>query len=194
MWWESAGISLILIAAAEIGDKSQLVCMALAARHNRARPVLYGAVMAFSLLNGGAAVFGTVLSTWLPQTWVVGTMAALFAAFGVHALVHAADADNDDDDAREISGHGLFTTAFLMIFVAELGDKTQFAVVGLAGLYPAAAVWLGATVALAMVSAAGVLAGKTVLRRLPLIWLHRLAGGLFLTLSALAAWRLLGMT
>lgn len=192
MWWESAGISLALIALAEIGDKSQLVCMALAARHGRVRPVLYGAVAAFSILNGAAVLFGTALAAWLPQTWVLAAMAALFAIFGAHSLWHAEK--REDDEAEEISGHSLVVTAFLMIFLAELGDKTQIAVAGLAGLYPAMAVWLGATVALALTSAAGALAGKSVLRRLPVIWLHRLAGALFLTLSALAIWRLLVIT
>ena len=186
--WQPAGVSLALIALAEVGDKSQLVCMVLAARHNRAWPVLLGAAVAFCALNGAAVLFGAALTAWLPQGWVLGAMAALFAAFGLHSLLQA-EAD-EDEDAAEISGRGLFVTAFLMIFVAELGDKTQIAVVGLAGIYPAVAVWLGATAALVLTSAAGVLAGKKILRRLPLVWLHRLAGLLFLALSALATWRL----
>lgn len=189
MWWESAGVSLALVAVAEIGDKSQLVCMALAARHGRALPVLYGAVAAFGLLNAAAVLFGAALTAWLPQTWVLAGMAALFAAFGVHALLHAAR--DEDAAADEIGGRGLFATAFAMIFLAELGDKTQLAVAGLAGLYPATAVWLGATAALALTSAAATVAGRTVLRRLPLTWLRRLAGTLFLTLSGVAVWRLL---
>ncbi len=189
MWWEAAGVSLTVIALAEIGDKSQFVCMALAARHGRAAPVLFGAVAAFGLLNGAAALLGTALAVWLPQAWVLAAMAVLFAAFGVHSLLRT-EADEAETEA-EIRGHALFVTAFLMIFLAELGDKTQFAVAGLAGVYPTAAVWLGATVALALTSAAGALAGKTLLRRLPMLWLHRLSGALFLTLSALAVWRLL---
>ncbi|MDA1099246.1 MAG: TMEM165/GDT1 family protein [Proteobacteria bacterium] len=189
MWWEPAGVSLALIVLAEMGDKSQFVCMALAARHGRARPVLFGAVVAFGLLNGMAVLFGSSLAKWLPQAWVLAAMAALFAAFGIHALwQRAADADQA---TAEISGHGLFLTAFLMLFVAELGDKTQFAVAGLAGIYAPTGVWLGATLALVLTSAAGVLLGKTVLRRLPIIWLHRVSGGLFLALSALALWRLM---
>lgn len=189
MWWEPFGVSLALIALAEVGDKTQLVCMVLAARHGRGRPVLLGAAVAFALLNALAVVFGAALSTWIPQDWVLGAMAALFAGFGLHALVQGAE--DEDEETPEISGHGLFFTAFLMTFLAELGDKTQFAVVGLAGLYPASAVWVGATVALVLTSAAGIWAGQTVLKRLPLVWLQRLAGVLFLGLAALAVWRLL---
>lgn len=187
MWWESTSISLMLIALAEIGDKSQFVCMALAARHGRARPVLFGAIAAFALLNVAAVVFGAALSSWLPQTWVLGAMAVLFAVFGVQSIRQTMDDEDEAED--EISGHSLLITAFLMIFIAELGDKTQITVAGLAGLYPAVAVWVGATIALSLTSAIGVLAGKTVLRRLPMVWLHRLAGGLFLTMSGFALWR-----
>jgi putative Ca2+/H+ antiporter (TMEM165/GDT1 family) len=189
VWWESAGLSLVLIALAEIGDKSQLVCMTLAARHGRALPVLYGAVAAFAILNGLAVAFGTTLAGWLPQTWVLAAMAVLFGAFGVQSLMSGTEAEDEEDGPR-ISGHGLFVTSFLMIFMAEFGDKTQISVAGLAGLYPPDSVWLGATVALVLTSAAGVWAGKTVLSRLPIVWLHRFAGGLFLALAVLAAWRL----
>ena len=189
MWWQPAVGSLALIALAEIGDKSQLVCMALAARHRRTWPVLFGAAAAFSILNAAAALFGAALAAWLPQAWVLAAMAALFAVFGIHSLVRA---DEDEEDA-EISGHSLFGTAFLMIFLAEMGDKTQIAVAGLAGVYPAGAVWLGATVALVLTSVAGVLVGRTLLHRLPMVWLHRLSGVLFLALSGLAIWRLLDL-
>lgn len=189
MWWQSAAGSLALIALAEIGDKSQLVCMALAARHGRTWPVLFGATAAFSLLNAAAALFGAALAVWLPQAWVLAAMAALFAVFGIHSLLRA----EEDEEDGEISGHGLFVTAFLMIFLAEMGDKTQIAVAGLAGIYPAGAVWLGATAALILTSAAGILVGKTVLRRLPMVWLHRLSGVFFLALSGLAIWRLLNL-
>ena len=82
MWWESVGISLVYIALAEIGDKSQFVCIALTARHRRAGLVLLGAVAAFSLLNTVAVLFGSALATWLPQTWVLGAMAVRVAGVG----------------------------------------------------------------------------------------------------------------
>lgn len=191
IWWQSAGASMVLIALAEIGDKSQLVCMVLAARHGRARPVLLGAIIAFGILNSAAVMVGASLTIWLPQVWVLGAMAGLFAFFGVHSLMQG---EGEQDHIKsDLTGHGLFVTTFLMIFLAEMGDKTQIAVAGLAGVYPAMAVWVGATVALILTSALGVLAGKTVLRRLPMVWLHRLAGMLFLSMSALAIWRLMGV-
>jgi putative Ca2+/H+ antiporter (TMEM165/GDT1 family) len=78
-----------------------------------------------------------------------------------------------------------------LIFVAEFGDKTQIAVAGLAGSLAPLPVWLGATTALVTVSALGVWAGRTILQRLPLVWLHRASGGIFLLFAVLAAWRAL---
>ena len=190
LWWEPVTASLALVTLAEIGDKSQLVCMVLAARHGRTFPVLFGAALAFSLLNAVAALLGKALGTWLPETWGLAAMAVLFAAFGIHALLNGGAEDGEIDEQKR--GHGLFVTAFLMIFLAEMGDKTQFAVAGLAGIYPALAVWLGATVALVLTAALGVLAGRTVLHRLPVAWLHRMAGALFLAIAGVAAWRLWG--
>ncbi|MEY3759946.1 MAG: hypothetical protein RIR39_1437, partial [Pseudomonadota bacterium] len=76
----TAATSFALIAAAEIGDKSQLVCMTLASRH-RAMPVLLGAIAAFSFLNTLAVVFGVAIASWLPDYIVAATVAFLFAAF-----------------------------------------------------------------------------------------------------------------
>lgn len=186
-WWQSGAATLALIALAEIGDKSQLVCMMLAARYGRGRPVLFGAAAAFSVLNGAAVLFGAAVAFWLPQSWVLIAMAVLFTVFGVRSLFFADD--EEDEIENEVKGRSLFVATFLMIFVAEMGDKTQIAVAGLAGVYSPLAVWSGATVALFLTSAVGVVAGKTLLSRLPLRWLHRLAGVFFLSLAGLAVWQ-----
>ncbi len=98
---------------------------------------------------------------------------------------------DSDESKGNISGHSLIVTAFLMILLAELGDKTQITVAGLASIYPTFAVWVGATIALTLTSVAAVVAGKTVLRRLSMTWLNRLVGGLFLVMSGLALLRLI---
>jgi Ca2+/H+ antiporter, TMEM165/GDT1 family len=186
---ESLSISLssfTLVALAEIGDKSQLVCMTLAARH-RHWPVILGAATAFLLLNTLAVLFGAGVAAWVPERVTAGLVAVLFGVFGIHALY-----SQDDDGAGEMaerSGHGIFVTTLLLIFVAEFGDKTQIAVAGLAGSFDPFPVWLGATGALLMVSILGVWAGRTLLQRLPLLWLQRISGAVFLLFSLLAAWR-----
>ena len=186
---ESLSVSLStfsLIALAEIGDKSQLVCMTLAARH-RHWPVILGSSAAFIVLNSLAGLFGAGVAVWVPERVTAGIVAVLFGAFGIHTLFKQDDAESED--VTEKSGYGIFLTTLTLIFVAEFGDKTQIAVAGLAGGFDPVPVWLGATAALVMVSVLGVWAGRTVLQRLPLLWLHRISGGVFLLFALLAAWR-----
>ncbi len=180
--------SFTLISLAEIGDKSQLVCMALAARH-RHWPVLLGAFFAFAILNILAVVFGAGVAAWLPEKVIAGLVAVLFGVFGVHALL--AHDEDDTDEVLEKTGHNIFITTFLLILVAEFGDKTQIAVAGLASSLSPVYVWLGATTALVSISALGVWAGRTVLKKLPISWLHRLSGGVFLIFALIAAWQVI---
>lgn len=180
----TAGTSFALIAAAEIGDKSQLVCMTLASRH-RGMPVIWGAIAAFALLNTLAVVFGAAIANWLPEYVVAGTVALLFAVFGLHALFNH-DGD-DEEEVVEKSGHGIFFTTFVLITFAEFGDKTQLAVVAFSSTANPYAVWIGSTLALTFTSALGVLAGRTVLQKLPLSLLHKISGVIFLVLAAFAA-------
>lgn len=188
---ESFSVSLsafTLIALAEIGDKSQLVCMTLAARH-RHWPVLLGAAMAFLVLNTLAVLLGAGVAAWIPERVTAGIVALLFGVFGIHALLQQNSVESET--VLEKSGHGIFLTTLLLIFVAEFGDKTQIAVAGLAGSFAPLPVWLGASAALLLVSAIGVWAGRTVLQRLPLAWLQRISGAIFLLFALLATWRAL---
>lgn len=187
-WVSTTGLTFILITLAEFGDKSQLVCMTLAARH-RGWPIVAGATSAFAVLNLLAVLFGAAVARWLPESVVAAAVAVLFAGFGIHALRYREDDDGEEMPAK--SGHGLFITAFLLIVVAEFGDKTQIAVAGMSSAASAGPVWVGATLALAFTSAVGVLAGRRVLNRLPLVWLHRVSGVLFLGLAAMALSRAL---
>jgi putative Ca2+/H+ antiporter (TMEM165/GDT1 family) len=186
-WLSAAGTTFLLVAFAEIGDKSQLVCMTLAARH-RGLPVVIGAVAAFAVLNLLAVLFGAAVAAWLPEWMVTLAVAALFAGFGISALRYT-DEDGDED-IEEKPGHGIVATTFLLIFLAEFGDKTQIAIAGLGSTSEPSAVWAGATVALALTSILGVVAGRKLLNRLPLKWIHRISGVFFLLLATFAITRL----
>jgi putative Ca2+/H+ antiporter (TMEM165/GDT1 family) len=188
-WLSSIVSTFALIALAEVGDKTQIVCMTLAARH-RGTPILLGASLAFALLNVIAVLFGASLAQWIPEQVLAFAVAGLFALFGIQALRAA---DESDDEVTEPSGRGLFLSAFLLIFLAELGDKTQLAVAGLATAVPPVPVWIGGTLALIFISAVAVVAGRTVLQRLPMMWLQRAAGALFLLFALVAALRGFGV-
>lgn len=182
-WLWAAVTTFGVIFLAELGDKSQLVCMTLAARHRR-WPVLIGAVAAFVVLNSLAVIFGVGLAHWIPERLLAGLVALLFAVFGVIALT--AREDGEDAPERAWSHHGIIAATFSMIFLAEMGDKTQLAVAGLAATLPALAVWTGATLALALTSALGVWVGSRLLAVIPLHRLHQASGVIFLILAALA--------
>jgi len=182
--------TFMLISLAELGDKSQLVCMTLAARH-RHWPVILGAASAFVILNTLAVLFGASVAAWVPERVMAGVVALLFGLFGIHAL--RAQEDAEDEAVQERPGHSIFVTTLMLIFVAEFGDKTQIAVAGLAGSMASVPVWIGATIALVLVSILGVWAGRTLLQRLPIVWLHRLGGAIFLVFAFLAAWRALNL-
>ncbi len=182
--------TFVLIFLAEIGDKSQLVCMTLASRR-RHQPVFWGAVSAFMVLNLLAVVFGAALALWLPERFIAAVVAVLFAVFGVLSLRAGAGSDEDCGDVTPRSGHSIFATTFMLLFFAEMGDKTQLAVAGLAGTFPPIPVWIGATLALGATSALGILVGSTLLRRVPLRRLHQLSGVLFLAIATLALSRAL---
>jgi Ca2+/H+ antiporter, TMEM165/GDT1 family len=178
--------SFALIAAAEIGDKSQLVCMTLASRH-RAMPIMLGAISAFAFLNTLAVVFGVAIANWFPEYIVSLMVAFLFAAFGIHAL--RVEEGDDDGEVNVKSDRGIFFTTFLLISMAEFGDKTQLAVVALSSTAAPMAVWFGSTFALASTSALGVLAGRTILQKIPLTLLHKISGIIFLLLSVVAVFK-----
>jgi len=187
-WLTAAGTTFLIVAFAEIGDKSQLVCMTLAARH-RGLPVVIGAIAAFAVLNLLAVLFGAAVAAWFPEWLVTLAVAALFAGFGISALRYTED--DEDEEVEEKAGHGIVATTFLLIFLAEFGDKTQIAVAGMGSTSEPSAVWTGATAALAVTSILGVLAGRKLLNRLPLKWIHRISGVFFLLLAVFALTRLL---
>jgi len=151
--------SFSLIGLAEIGDKSQLVCIALAVRY-RAMPVLMGAITAFALLNLAAVLVGAAVANWLPEQVITVVVGVLFLLFGAHAFT-GSNSEEENDIVNDKTGHGIFISTFLLSTLAEFGDKTQLAVAGLASTADIGAVWLGATSALAVTSGMGVLAGRT---------------------------------
>jgi Ca2+/H+ antiporter, TMEM165/GDT1 family len=173
-----------LIFLAELGDKTQLAAMALATRYPW-KKIFLGVAAAFVLLNLGAVAVGKVLFTVLPPVWVKVASGALFTFFGVKTLLASRD-EATADAPPEGAGRPLLT-AFTMILLAELGDKTQLATAGLAAQQNAPfEVFAGSTAALWAVTALGILLGSQLTRFVPLHWVQRSAGCLFLLFGAAA--------
>lgn len=173
-----------LVALAEIGDKSQLVCISLATRHPHL-PVFIGALTAFAILNFMAVLFGASVKLWIPEQMLAGILAVLFGGFGISYLL-AGQEENQQTEEPVRSGHHIVTSTFLMIFLAEFGDKTQISVAGLASDQAATPVWLGSTLALALTSALGIWMGAKLIKNINPQILHRLAGILFLVFGGFA--------
>ena len=185
-----SGASFLLVFLAEFGDKSQLVCMTLAAKH-RHWPVLLGAVTGFAIINLLAVLFGAVIASWIPAFWLTLIVAVLFGVFGIQSLLMKADSEGEN--AALLSNKSLFITALFMIFVVEFGDKTQLAVAGLASTYHGVPVWIGATLALLTTTVLGVFVGQRLLKRFPLRLTQKFSGVLFLLLALVAVYQAFAM-
>jgi len=182
--------SFSLLFLAEMGDKSQLIAMTLSCRY-RPAPVIVGVLGAFLLLNLLAVGVGAALFEWLPQRPLLLAAAVLFIVFAIRSWRDAEDVEALGGATERIA-QGALVTSFLMIFVAELGDKTQLAMLGLAaGSGAPWSVFAGGTLALWVVSLLGILVGARLLRRIPPRWLHRGAAVLFLLFGLLALWQAL---
>ncbi|MFD2230300.1 TMEM165/GDT1 family protein [Alkalimarinus sediminis] len=177
----SLASTFLLIFLAEFGDKSQLVCMLLASRH-RGLPVFLGALTAFAILNILAVTIGAAAAQLISEFWLSVFVIALFSFFGIKSLLETED---DDGAIDEKPGHTVFITTFLMIFVAELGDKTQLTIAALAAAHQPISVYIGATLALAATTLIGIIGGRWVTQHISTTTLHRVSGGLFL---AFAVW------
>jgi len=170
--------------------------MALALRYPWQR-IFVGIAAAFVVLNLAAVLVGKVLFLLLPIFWVTLVSALLFLYFGYTTLQHACDV-NEDDDGHSRTAATAARTAFIMIFMAELGDKTQLVTASQAArhsdsLAGISMVFASSTLALWSVSLLGMFAGKQLVRFVPLCWIHRVAGFMFLVFGVAALLKLKGM-
>jgi putative Ca2+/H+ antiporter (TMEM165/GDT1 family) len=177
---EAFGISTLVVAVGEIGDKTQLLALLLAARLRRPLPILLGILVATLLNHRLAGVVGDWIRTQLsPQflRWAVGLS---FLAIAAWALVP----DTLDDEPKTVSGHGAFWITTTTFFLAEIGDKTQLATVALAANYaPLWAVIAGTTAGMMIADAPAVLFAQLLSRKIPFGLIRRIAAGLFALLG-----------
>ena len=174
-----------LVFLAELGDKTALAILLLSSR-GRALPVILGAWAAFFLQGLIALGLGSLLAK-LPPDIVRFGAAAVFLGFGL--LLILKDESPEEEEAPP-PGRKLFAGAFLMVFIAEFGDATQIGSAALvARLHAPWMVFIGATLALWSVALLMATVGKTVGKRLPVKWLRRGAGCLFIGFALLTAAR-----
>ena len=168
--------SVLLVALAEIGDKTQLLSFVLAARLRKPGAIIMG-IFAATLLNHAlAGSVGVWLATLIsPQVlpWATGL---LFVGFGLWAL----HPDALDDDPK-LHRAGAFATTVIAFFIAEMGDKTQLATVALAARFDVlAAVVVGTTLGMLIANVPAVLVGEALAQKLPMKAIRYTAAGVFI--------------
>lgn len=181
-------VSTGVVALAEIGDKTQLLAFVLAARFRRPWPIILGILVATLANHAFAAALGTfIVSAVSPLAlrWILGLA---FLAMAAWMLVP----DKLDSDVRTQWGNaGAFASTLIAFFLAEMGDKTQIATVGLAARYGAfLAVVAGTTLGMMIANVPAVIVGDRLADRMPVRLVHGIAAGIFALLGVLV---LLGM-
>lgn len=185
---ETLFLSTLTVALGEIGDKTQLLALILAAKYRKPWPICLGILVATLFNHALAGAFGALVSTWLsPQTlrWIV---AISFLAIALWTLKPD---KADEDEAARGSAHGVLIATVLSFFLAEMGDKTQIATAVLAAQYhPLWQVVSGTTLGMLIADVPVVWLGARFAHRLPL---RAARIGAALLFAVLGVWILVGM-
>jgi len=171
-------VSTGLVAIAEIGDKTMLLAIVLAARFRKPWPILAGILVATLANHGLAATVGAVAGHALAGPWVRWVLGALFIAFGVWALIP--DKFEDDEAPSTVKAGSVFLTTAIAFFFVEMGDKTQVATVALAAQFQSVLlVAAGTTVGMMLANSPAVWLGETMATRLPMKYIRWAAAATF---------------
>ncbi|MGB3811055.1 MAG: TMEM165/GDT1 family protein [Parvibaculum sp.] len=184
-------ISMSAVAVAEIGDKTQLLALVFAARFRKPLPIIAGIFVATIVNHALAAELGILVASWLtPQilNWVLGVS---FLAAGVWMLI-----PDKVDDVSDGTGSrfGPFITTTIAFFLAEMGDKTQLATIGLAArFHDLLAVAGGTTIGMMIANVPAVFLGEAAAKALPMQLVRGTAAAIFVALGCVAILEALGI-
>ena len=171
-------VSTGLVAIAEIGDKTQLLAMLLAARFRRPWPIILGIFAATLLNHACASALGMLAGHWLAGPWMRWVLGGLFLAFAVWALIP--DKLGEDEAPRERSHGGIFLATVCAFFLVEMGDKTQVATVALAAQFQSILlVATGTTLGMMIANVPAVLLGEAAAGAVPLHLVRLVAAAVF---------------
>jgi putative Ca2+/H+ antiporter (TMEM165/GDT1 family) len=172
----------MVVGLAEIGDKTQILSMMLAARFLRPLPIIFGMLVATLTSHAAAGAAGTLFGSLLLGPLMRWILAASFLSVAIWALFP----DKIAEDGRDNHRWGAFTTTLVAFFFAEIGDKTQIATIGLAArfeqFYP---VVIGTTCGMMLVNIPAVALGHRLAEKLPVRVIRVAAALVFAALAAL---------
>lgn len=168
--------SFSMVAIAEIGDKTQLLSILLAARFQKIFPIIAGILIATLANHALIAYLGNHLNTWLNPQWVALGASLLFIGIGLWALV-----PDDAPELKPAGTQGAFMASLVAFFFAEMGDKTQLATLTLGAQYhDMTMVILGTTLGMLAANIPAVYLGEVVLQKVPLKAVRIIASLLFI--------------
>ena len=180
-------VSTGIVALAEMGDKTQLLSLVLAARFRKPWPIVLGIFVATLVNHALAGALGSWVTGALgPDVlrWVLGVS---FIAMALWMLIPD---KLDEDEAATRPRYGVFATTVVAFFLAEMGDKTQVATVMLAAQFNAwAAVVAGTTLGMMLANAPVVWFGDAITRKVPIKLVHMIGAVVFLVLGVWALWK-----
>lgn len=154
--------SLIFVVLAEMGDKTQLLAMALACKF-RWQTVMWGVFVATASNHLMAAAAGSYLAAIAPMAYIKTAAAVSFIIFGLWTI--RGDTLEGEDKRYNFSP---FWTVAIAFFMAEMGDKTQLATIALAVKYNTIlTVWVGTTLGMIISDGFGILIGNVMGRHIP---------------------------
>lgn len=177
-------VSTGIVALAEMGDKTQLLSLVLAARFRKPWPIVLGIFVATLFNHALAGAVGAWVTQWLGPEMLRWVLGGSFIAMSIWMLVPD---KLDEADTKSAPRFGVFATTLVAFFLAEMGDKTQVATVMLAAQFNAwAAVVAGTTLGMMLANAPVVWFGDRITRRVPIRLVHVIGAVIFLGLGVVA--------
>lgn len=179
-------LSTGVVAAAEIGDKTMLLAVVLAARFRKPLPIILGIFAATFLNHAIAGALGAALASFISADLLRWILIVSFIAMGIWILIP--DKIEEDESQDRMKRFGIFTTTVVLFFLAEVGDKTQVATVALAARYPLEAFWVicGTTLGLMIADAPAVFIGNKLADKISMKLMRRIAAVIFFVLAVVA--------
>lgn len=171
----------ILVFAGEMGDKTQLLALVLAARFRKPWTIMLGIFVATILNHALAAWGGGMAAAYIGPEYLRWGLALIFFAFAAWILI-----PDKEEELKKESRFGAFLTTVIMFFMAEMGDKTQLATIALGARYAnLTLVTLGTTLGMLASNALAIFLGDKLLKRIPMQRIRQFACGLFVLFGIL---------
>jgi putative Ca2+/H+ antiporter (TMEM165/GDT1 family) len=177
-------VSTGIVALAEMGDKTQLLALVLAARYRKPLPIVFGILVATLVNHGLAGAPGAWITSFLGPEVLRWTLGGSFIGMAIWMLI----ADKlDEGDSAAAPRLGVFGTTVIAFFLAEMGEKTQIATAMLAARYHSwFSVVAGTTFGMMLANAPVVWFGESITRRVPIKIVHLVSAVIFAGLGVVA--------